>query len=186
MKRGPIPPTPPLADAAVARIERGLFAALDARPLAPARPWVSRRRGLALAGVAAAAALFAVREGRRGDALPARAQLGAAQLGTAQLGTAQLSTTSSGSRIAIAGATLDVAPQSAISFGGGRGGAVVVVLDRGTVTCEVAPRAKRAPFVVEAGATRVTVIGTRFSVHLTEFSSTKGLKVAIHSGGDFW
>ncbi|HVR03054.1 MAG TPA: FecR domain-containing protein [Polyangia bacterium] len=152
MKRGPIPPTPPLADAAVARIERGLFAALDARPLAPPRPWVSRRSGLAfaLAGVAAAAAVFAVREGRRGETLPARAQL---------------STTTSGSRIAIGGATLDVAPQSAISFGGGRGGAVVVVLDRGTVTCEVAPRAKRAPFVVEAGATRVTVIGTRFSVH---------------------
>jgi hypothetical protein len=39
------------------------------------------------------------------------------------------------------------------------------VLDRGTVTCEVAPRATRAPFIVEAGATRVTVIGTRFSVH---------------------
>ncbi|HEV3030076.1 MAG TPA: FecR domain-containing protein [Polyangia bacterium] len=156
MKHGPIPPTPLLADAAVARIERGLFAALDARPLAPALPWVSRRRGLAiaLAGVAAAAGLFAVREGHRGETLPARAQLS----------TAQLSTTTSGSRIAIGGATLDVAPQSAISFGGERGGTVVVVLDRGTVTCEVAPRAKRAPFIVEAGATRVTVIGTRFSV----------------------
>ena len=167
MKRGPLPPTPSLADAAVARIERGLFAALDARPLAPGRPWVSRRRGLAfaLAGVAAATALFAAREGRRGDALPARAQLSTAQLSTAQLNTAQLNTTTSGSRIAIAGATLDVAPQSAISFGGGRDGAVVVVLDRGTVTCEVAPRSKRAPFIVEAGATRVTVIGTRFSVH---------------------
>ena len=150
MKKRTPTPIPPLGDAAIARIERGLFAALDARPLEPAG---ARRRGFvfALAGVAAAAALFAVREGRRGETLPARA--------------AQISTTTSGSRIALAGATLEVAPQSAVSFGGARDGSVVVVLDRGTVTCEVAPRSKRAPFIVEAGATRVTVIGTRFSVH---------------------
>jgi hypothetical protein len=160
-KRTPTP-VPPLGDAAIARIERGVFAALDsklreaARPLVATRPRSARRLGfgLGLAGAAAAAALSlvssAAREGRRGEALPARA--------------AQFSTTTSGSRIALAGATLDVAPQSAVSFGGGRDGAVVVVLDRGTVTCEVAARSKRAPFVVEAGATRVTVIGTKFSV----------------------
>ena len=153
MKKRTPTPIPPLGDAAIARIERGLFAALDARPPEPARASGARRRGLAfaLAGVAAAVALFAVREGRRGETLPARA--------------AQISTTTSGSRIALAGATLEVAPQSAVSFGGARDGSVVVVLDRGTVTCEVAPRSKRAPFIVEAGATRVTVIGTRFSVH---------------------
>jgi hypothetical protein len=152
------PPIPPLGDAATGRIERGVFAALDARPLPTEGARGGRRRGFAfaLAGVAAAGAIFAVREGRRGEGrrgetLPARA--------------AQISTTTSGSHIAIAGAVLDVAPQSAVSFGGGRDGAVVVVLDRGTVTCEVEPRSKRAPFVVEAGATRVTVIGTRFSVH---------------------
>jgi FecR protein len=147
------PPIPPLGDAAVGRIERGLWEALDTRPLTPARARGGKRRALAfsLAGVAAAGALFAVREGRRGESLPARA--------------AQISTTTSGSHIAIAGAVLDVEPQSAVSFGGGRDGAVVVVLDRGTVTCEVEPRSKRAPFIVEAGATRVTVIGTRFSVH---------------------
>ena len=146
------PPIPPLGDAAVGRIERGLWEALDARPLTPARARGGKRRALAfsLAGVAAAGALFAAREARRAESLPARA--------------AQISTTTSGSHIAITGAVLDVAPQSAVSFGGGRDGAVVVVLDRGTVTCEVEPRSKRAPFIVEAGATRVTVIGTRFSV----------------------
>jgi hypothetical protein len=163
-KRTP-PQIPPLSDATLSRIERGLFAALDARPLEPARAGGARRRALvlAVAGVAAAGALFAGRvvernlgrdagrEVRRGEGLLAHA--------------AQISTTTSGSRIAITGATLEVAPQSAVSFGGGPGGAVVVVLDRGTVTCEVAPRSNRAPFIVEAGATRVTVIGTRFSVH---------------------
>jgi hypothetical protein len=150
-------PVPPLGDAAISRIERGLFAALDserreaARPL-DARPEGGRRRGVAfaIAGVAAAVALLGVREAHRGETLPGRA--------------GQISTTTSGSSLAIAGATLEVAPQSAVSFGGRRDGTVVVVLDRGTVTCEVAPRSKRAPFVVEAGATRVTVIGTRFSV----------------------
>jgi hypothetical protein len=157
-KRTPTP-IPPLGDAAMARIERGLFAALDselrqaARPLEAARSGIARRRGagLALAGAAAAVALFVAREARRTEAPTAHA--------------AQISTTTSGSRIALAGATLDVAPQSAVSFGSGRDGAVVVVLDRGTVTCEVAPRSNRAPFIVEAGATRVTVIGTKFSVH---------------------
>jgi hypothetical protein len=149
------PPTiPPLGDAAIARVERGLFSALDARPLEAAPAGGARRRGvaLALAGVAAAAAVFVVRETRRTETMPMSTRA------------AQISTTTSGSRISIAGATLDVAPQSAVSFGG-RDGAVVVVLDRGTVTCEVAPRSNRAPFIVEAGATRVTVIGTKFSVH---------------------
>jgi hypothetical protein len=147
------PPLPPLADSALHRIERGLFEALEARPLEASPVRAPRWRALALAvtGAAAAGAIFVVRDGRRGEPLPAR--------------TAQISTTTSGSHIAIAGATLDVAPQSAVSFGGGRDGAVVVALERGTVTCEVAPRTNRAPFIVEAGETRVTVIGTRFSVH---------------------
>ncbi len=150
MKR---PTTPPVSDSALHRIERGVFEALDARPLeaGPARAPRWRVVALAVTGAAAAGAIFVVRDGRRGEALPARA--------------AQISTTTSGSHIAIAGATLDVAPQSAVSFGGGRDGAVVVALERGTVTCEVAPRTNRAPFIVEAGETRVTVIGTRFSVH---------------------
>jgi hypothetical protein len=41
---------------------------------------------------------------------------------------------------------------------------VDVVLDRGTVTCEVAPRRGRPPFVVDAGEVRVQVVGTRFTV----------------------
>ena len=154
MKRAP-PGVPPLGDSALHRIERGVFATLDARPLDAGETRAPRRRvlALAMAGAAAAGALFVTRvgrDGRHGDAPSARAQI---------------STTTSGSHIAITGATLDVAPQSAVSFGGGRDGAVVVVLDRGTVTCEVAPRSKAAPFIVEAGETRVTVIGTRFSVH---------------------
>jgi hypothetical protein len=147
------PPLPPLSDAAIERIERGVFAALDARAVQPDRAPVPRRRlvAFAFAGAAVVGAFFGVREWRRGD--------------TVASGPAQLSTTDSGSHVEIAGAVLDVAPHSAVSFGGRGDGAMVVVLDRGTVTCEVAPRTARAPFIVQAGATRVTVIGTRFSVH---------------------
>jgi hypothetical protein len=153
MMRRPGPPIPPPSDSVLNRIERGVFSALDARAVLPDRARESRRRifAFAMAGAAVTGVVFGVREWRRGETLPARA--------------AQISTTTSGSHIAIAGAALDIAPHSAVSFGGGRDGAVVVVLDRGAVTCEVAPRSKRAPFIVEAGTTRVTVIGTRFSVH---------------------
>jgi hypothetical protein len=155
MKKTPpvIPTPPPLSDASIERIERGVFAALDARAIQPDRVPVPRRRlvAFACAGAAVVGAFFGVREWRRGD--------------TVASSPAQISTTDSGSHVEIAGAALDVAPHSAVSFGGRGDGAMVVVLDRGTVTCQVAPRTARAPFVVEAGATRVTVIGTKFSVH---------------------
>jgi hypothetical protein len=151
------PPVPPLGETAVSRIERAVFAALDARAPAAAVARVPRRRlfALSLAGAVAAGVVFGAREWRRDDGPPSRAQVS----------TAQLSTTTSGSHIAVLGATLDVAPESNVSFGSARDGSVIVALDRGAVTCEVAPRSKRAPFVVEAGETRVTVIGTRFTVH---------------------
>jgi hypothetical protein len=154
VKRLPPSSIPPLSDSGLHRIERGVFAALDApAPLMapmPARP--GRRRFVALSFAAAAVAVVGVgvRQGRRGEPVAGR--------------TAQITTTTSGSRIAVAGAALEIAPDSAVTFGGGKDGAMVVVLDRGAVTCEVAPRTNRAPFIVEAGATRVTVIGTRFSV----------------------
>jgi hypothetical protein len=154
-KRLPPSSIPPMRDSGLHRIERGVFAALDApAPLMGPVPVRSGRRrfvALSFAAVAAVAVIgvrVGVRQGRRGETA----------------GRARITTTTSGSRIAIAGAALEIAPDSAVSFGAGKDGAMVVVLDRGAVTCEVAPRTNRAPFVVEAGATRVTVIGTRFTV----------------------
>jgi hypothetical protein len=158
-RRQPPPPVPSLSDAALERIERSVFSALDARAIRPDAAPGSRRRVLAfaLAGAAIAAGVFTVREWRQAAAPITRA----AQVADAAT---EITTTASGSHIDIAGAALDVAPRSAVSVGGGPGGATVVVLERGSVTCEVAPRTARAPFVVQAGQTRVTVIGTRFTV----------------------
>jgi hypothetical protein len=158
-RRQPPPPVPTLSDAALERMERNVFAALDARAIRPDAVPGSRRRVLAfaLAGAAIAAGVFTVREWRHASAPVTRA----AEVAEAAT---EITTTASGSHIDIAGAALDVAPQSAVSVGGGPGGATVVVLERGAVTCEVARRTTRAPFVVQAGQTRVTVIGTRFTV----------------------
>jgi hypothetical protein len=140
----------------VARIERGVFAALD-RDAEWATPWVPparpRLRGRAVAVIASAVAvvaLLAARQLGRGPGLPAHG--------------ARIVTATSPSHLTVEGAAIDVAPSSAITFGDERDGATVIRLERGTVTCEVAPRGARAPFVVEAGTTRVTVVGTRFGV----------------------
>ncbi len=151
------PPVPPFGEAAVSRVERGVFAALDREAAERAAGWgpVSRTRwrGRAVAVMASALAALAVLSTRhfwRAPGLPAH--------------DARIATASSPSHLTVEGAAIDVAPSSAITFADERDGATVVRLERGTVTCEVAPRGTRAPFVVEAGTTRVTVVGTRFGV----------------------
>ena len=148
---------PPLGEAAVSRVERGVFAALDRDAAERAADWgpVSRPRwrGRAVvvsASVLAALAVLGVRQFWRAPGLPAQG--------------ARVATATGPSHVTVEGAAIDVAPSSAITLADERDGATVVRLERGTVTCEVAPRGSRAPFVVEAGTTRVTVIGTRFGV----------------------
>ncbi len=151
------PPVPPLGEAAVSRVERGVFAALDRDAAERAADWGPvlrpRWRGRAVvvsASVLAALAVLGVRQFWRAPGLPAQG--------------ARVATATSPSHVTVEGAAIDVAPSSAITFADERDGATVVRLERGTVTCEVAPRGARAPFVVEAGTTRVTVVGTRFGV----------------------
>jgi hypothetical protein len=147
----PRPSIPPLSDGVVARIERRVFAALDEVDVGevPARHR-SWQWGLAMAPVALVAIFVGVWLLRpSGQSLPSGARIATA--GTA-------------SHVTVQGAAVDVAPRSAIAIGNEPDGTTVLVLDRGAVTCQVAPRAQRAPFVVQAGSTRVTVVGTRFTV----------------------
>jgi hypothetical protein len=60
--------------------------------------------------------------------------------------------------------SLDVDPQSAVVVDNEARQGLLILLDRGSIVCEVAPRSPDAPLIVQAGAMRVRVIGTRFSV----------------------
>jgi hypothetical protein len=90
-----------------------------------------------------------------------------------------------------------VAAHSLLMVGGDDEHGIDVVLDRGAVTCEVAPRQGRPPFVLNAGEVRVRVVGTRFTVahtgsdttvdvdHGTVEVSASGAVAVLHDG-DHW
>jgi hypothetical protein len=142
----------PLGDPRWSRIERGMFAKLD-RPVEPvARGLVSGGRlWVGGAGLLAAAAAVTLLLGRPSTGLRSRDPL-------------RLVTTSSPSRFTIGESSLWIEPSSLVLVSGDDEHGVDVVLDHGMVTCEVAPRRGRPPFVVDAGEVRVQVVGTRFTV----------------------
>lgn len=78
------------------------------------------------------------------------------------------------STLTLGESTVKVDRESAVLVGGDAKSGVLLVLDRGGVTCDVAPRAGRPPFVVQAGNVRVRVVGTRFQV------GRAGSNVTVH------
>ena len=78
--------------------------------------------------------------------------------------TSRIATGANGSHLALQGLTLDVEPESAVVLGSPSEHGMLIVLDRGGIVCEVAPRSAGAPLVVQAGSVQVKVVGTRFSV----------------------
>jgi hypothetical protein len=157
-------PIEPLGEARWARVERSLMNALaDLEPEAQAAPasplggwqgsWRSVWRGatpLVLTGaLAAAVGAFAW----RGLVQPE---------GT--MAPARIATAAIGSRVEVGESTVEVGPQSAVRLSGDDTRGISVLLDTGRVECDVAPRHGRPPFLVEAGAVEVRVIGTHFVV----------------------
>ncbi|MEP7049442.1 MAG: FecR family protein [Pseudomonadota bacterium] len=148
-----------------ARLERSLFARWDeeqrldagSQPVrqAPAR---QVRRLVAIAAVvgvaAAASAVCFVTWRRAGDAV-------------ALDRTSRIATGANGSHLSLQGLTLDVEPESAVVLGSPFERGMLIVLDRGGIVCEVAPRSADAPLVIQAGSVQVKVVGTRFSVTRT-------------------
>jgi hypothetical protein len=93
------------------------------------------------------------------------------------------------SHLALSGLSVDVEPQSAVVVGAETPQGLLIVVDRGSIVCQVAPRPSDAPLVVQAGATRVRVMGTRFSVtRLGESARVKVQQgvVEVSSGGRNW
>jgi hypothetical protein len=78
--------------------------------------------------------------------------------------TTRVETAANGSRVEFGESTIDVGPTSAVRLAGDDSRGVVVTLDRGLVECDVSPRNRRPPFLVEAGSVEVRVVGTHFAV----------------------
>ncbi len=164
------PPIEPLSRPAWERVEAGLFARLDrgehlGEPLSvpsveePAA--VSpRRRVWWLAGAFAAAASVALwwSVESSNDVVPV------AQTVPAEMPAARIVSTDSPTRTTLGESVLVLAAHSEANVSGSDTAGWSVRLESGEVDCQVAPRQGRPPFVVQAGATRVTVVGTRFSV----------------------
>lgn len=76
----------------------------------------------------------------------------------------RITTGAEASHLTLPGLSLDVEPQSAVVVGHETSQGRLIVIDRGSVVCDVAPRTPQAALVVQAGAARVRVLGTRFKV----------------------
>jgi len=76
----------------------------------------------------------------------------------------RITTGRSASHLALVGLTLDVEPESAVVVGAETPEGLLLVLDHGSIVCQVAKRPTNSPLIVQAGAARVRVVGTRFSV----------------------
>ncbi|HEY1814506.1 MAG TPA: FecR family protein [Kofleriaceae bacterium] len=68
------------------------------------------------------------------------------------------------SRFTVGDSMIEAGPDTSVEVLTAADGAVTLALARGSVECDVAPRASRPPFRVVAGDVTVEVVGTRFSV----------------------
>jgi len=148
----------PAADSSRHRVEPRMFDRLDAirsaeraKDVAPDR---SARRWPWIAGAAAltAAATIVLVLASHG---PESARPSAPSLVVTPAG--------GSSRFTIDDAVIDAGSDTSVAVQSGEHGAVTLVLSRGTIDCEVAPRNGR-PFHVVAGDVDVEVVGTRFAV----------------------
>jgi hypothetical protein len=149
----------PLSEQRWSKIERSLFMRLEHESSvlpgfsrSGARTW--RFRWVAAAAAAAALTLVAVLLFVDGSSRVAEVDL-----------PSRITTGRDSSHLALPGLSVDVGPESAVVVGPETSLGMLIVVDRGGIVCEVAPRPSGAPVIVQAGAARVRVLGTRFSVN---------------------
>jgi len=175
----------PWSDGRWSRVEREMFEKLDASSsMAAPNPRPAVRRRVLIAGLAAAAVIALVVVLRPAGLLGSSDRL-------------RVATTDSPSSVTVGESLLVVAKQSLVLVSGDDERGIDVVLDRGGVTCEVAPRKGHPPFVVDAGDARVRVVGTRFTVVRDALATSvsvdhgvvevsAGGKVTVLHDGDRW
>jgi len=175
-----IPPAvEPLAEPRWAQIEHALFDA-ERRVWAPdaqlPAPWISLRGAAALAVAASlviVVAVFAVHTlVQPAPGAPTRVE-----------------TAANGSHVEFGESTVDVGPESSVRLVGDDARGIMVVVDRGRVECEVTPRHGRPPFMVQAGAVEVKVVGTHFAVARSGAKATVDVEhgqVEVSTGEGKW
>jgi hypothetical protein len=174
---------PPQSDARRERVERSVFAQLQTMRVAERADAVvpaSRARGwmVGAAALIAASAVAVAVIARSGDATVAEREV-ASMITTPVGGTSQFTV---GDAVMVAGADTSVEVKH------GDDGGITLVLARGSVDCDVAPRNGRPPFHVLAGDIAVEVVGTRFTVTRTpteRVDVTRG-KVRVTAPGGSW
>jgi hypothetical protein len=185
------PPIEPLSDVAWARIERAVLAELSDDPRAepvvagPRRPrWhlaLVAAAGIALAGIA-----LAVWPRGHGGTRVAR-EAGAFDAAPGEQLPSRVATGASPAELSFGDAHVAVAPTSTLVLTGSSERGVTAVLERGGAQFTVAPRAGRPPFVVQAGATTIRVVGTRFEVlrsasDVVDLTVSEGVVQVVHRG----
>ena len=167
------PRVEPLSRPAWERVEARLFERLDRgehlsalAPATPARPATRLWAGLAALAAAAAVVLWWQAPASPPDVNEPPVASAPAEVSSPPRASdgAQIVTTAAPTRTTMGEATLTLAAESEVHVTGSDAVGWLVRLDRGEVACEVAPRRGRPPFVVQAGETQVTVVGTRFTV----------------------
>lgn len=91
---------------------------------------------------------------------------------------AHVTTSEAPEALRVGDSELTLARASELRVSGNERGGWFLALEQGKVECNVRPRAARPPFIVIAGETRVSVIGTRFSVTQGE----RGTQIAVDEG----
>jgi hypothetical protein len=149
------PPIEPLSDVSWSRVERGVWARLDAETPTRSMPPSPRRWWLVAAPLAAAAAIAMIVLATRGQTLQV-----ADETSRVVTGTAPSQVSFGDSHIELEAATALVMTHEADH--------PTVLLDRGAAWFTVAPRLARPAFIVRAGDATVRVVGTRFRVGRSE------------------
>lgn len=156
VKLGP-PPVEPIGDLAWVRLERELWARLDAEPSRTSAPPPPERRWVrpvaAIAAIAATVAIV-VAATRGGDAADPVATTPPSE------GLARIVAGASPSSATFGDTHLTLDPDTAVIFDRD----ATAIVERGATWFEVAPRGAKPPFIVVAGDATITVVGTRFRV----------------------
>jgi hypothetical protein len=97
-----------------------------------------------------------------------------------------ITTGSEHSTYQLGGSELTVAPRSRVQYRGSDAEGWLVVVEDGSVRCEVTPRQGRPDFVVHVGTVEVRVVGTRFEVAYIEGQASVAVvegEVLVLDGG---